>query len=271
LARISNNIGHCFSQEGLFSDAEKWLKQSLGFDRASSVVPTNNLAQIYLGQDRPKSALQVLEQAQAYFPNDTRRRLLTEASLIRLDRTDDAITELQSLLNSDNPPVEAYIDLGWILVDLRNDNENAIAVLRSGFARYPKNSLLANNLAYAYLMRGEPQYARSILDSFSADNDHVHLIATRGLLRLWEGDFIDADAFYKQAEQLASQWGASDLARLVRQKKYLEFARAHLRLGQRAEARENILAGLSVPKARQPYKYQKDLEELKVYLELPNG
>lgn len=263
LARVSNNIGNCFIWENLPSEAEQWLKRSLEFDRTSSVVPYNNLAQIHLGQGRPKAALQVLERARFHFPSNIRCRVLTEAALIRVGRVDDAIAELQGLLNSDTPPVEAYIDLGWVLVDLRDDNENALAVLRSGFERYPENPFLANNLAYAYLMRSEPQYARSILDSLPTDNDHVHLIATRGLLRLWEGAFEDAETLYKQAERLASQMGASDLARLVRQKKHLEFARAYLRLGQREDAMQSIATGLTVPRSREPYKYQKDLEALR--------
>jgi len=158
------------------------------------------------------------------------------------------------------------------LADWKEQYDAAIAVLREGFERDPSNVFVLNNLAYVHLMRGEPAYARAILDQVKDLSDNAMVLtATRGLLLLWEGDIEGGEALYKEAEALAFQRGFRDLAYSIRQKKHLELSRAYLRSGRPAEAVMQLESGLGVPRGQRLYRYCDQLAELKKQLALPSG
>ena len=272
LARISNNIGFCFAQEGKVNEAEIWLKRSVALDGRSTAAPYNNLGRMYFLRGRFHDALDALNRAGKLGIATSETSMLRSSALIQLQRFEEAIEVLQALINAASPPGNAYAELGWLLADWKEQYDAAIAVLREGFERDPSNVFVLNNLAYVHLMRGEPAYARAILDQVKDLSDNAMVLtATRGLLLLWEGDIEGGEALYKEAEALAFQRGFRDLAYSIRQKKHLELSRAYLRSGRPAEAVMQLESGLGVPRGQRLYRYCDQLAELKKQLALPSG
>lgn len=270
LARISNNIGFCFANESRVNEAELWLRRSLLLDGKSSSVPYTNLTRMFFTQERFEEALDILRQVDKLNLTTSDSQLLMSAVLIQLQRSDEAIEVLQSLVNSGSAPAAAYAELGWLLADWREEYDAAITILREGFERDSTNGFLLNNLAYVHLMRGEPAAARAILDRIGETNgSSIVLTATRGLLLLWEGDIHGGEELYKQAESLAFQSGLRDMAISIRQKKHLEIGRAYLRSGETQSAAQHVQLGLGVAGGQRFYRYFEQLAELNKHFELP--
>jgi tetratricopeptide (TPR) repeat protein len=272
LARINNNIGFCFANEGKVHEAELWLKRSVLLDGKSTAAPYTNLGRVFFSQGRLEEALDVLEQVDQLNLTNSDSSLLKSSVLIHLQRTDQAIEVLQSLVNSGSAPAAAYAELGWLLADWREEYDAAVAILREGFERDSSNVFLLNNLAYVHLMRGEPAAARAILDQVGDINQNpIVLTATRGLLSLWEGDIEGGEELYKKAESLAFQNGLRDLAISIRQKRHLEISRAYLRSGKTLDAATHIRLGLLAAGGQQFYRYFDQLFQLKERYKLSAG
>lgn len=151
--------------------------------------------------------------------------------------------------------------LGGILADEQRDYVAATAVLEGGWRSYPLNPRIANNLAYVYLLSGRATEAREVLESVGGpENGDVSWRATWGLLRLWEDSLDQGRALYDHAAREAVNAGNKRLSDTVRQKMYLEIARAHMRRGEMPEAASAIDKGLAVRGGRQAYR--SDLSEL---------
>jgi tetratricopeptide (TPR) repeat protein len=270
VAHICNNIGFCFAHEGRATDAEFWLKRSIELNGKDSAAPYTNLARMFLLHGRFKEALSIITRVDDLKLTTADSVMLKSATLINLQKYDEAIGILQSLINTRSAPSATYAELGWLLADWKEEYDVALAVLREGFERDPSNVFVLNNLAYVHLMRGEPAFARAILDQVKnlSDNEIV-LTATRGLLLLWEGDLTGGEELYKTAEALASQSGFKDLAASIRQKRHLELTRAYLRAGQLSNAAKHSQIGLNIMGGLGFYRYLDQLGELSRRLSLP--
>jgi tetratricopeptide (TPR) repeat protein len=189
----------------------------------------------------------VIEAALLKYPADSEMRLLGSVVAAEVGSYDEAIERLNKLILSDGI-AGAYACLGWILCDERRDYAEAVAVLSEGHERFPHDSSISNNLAYAYLMLGNVANARGILLGVPEREvmGSVYLSATMGLLKLHEGEFETASGHYALAEQLAGQMGSRLLVRTVRQKMHLEFAKAYLRLGDAVNAQAHLKLGLAI-------------------------
>ena len=111
-------------------------------------------------------------------------------------------------------------------------------------------------------MLGHVEKARTVLNSLPRSVEpHIQLTATLGLLRLLEGDREDSKRLYEKAESLARESGKKDLSKQIRQKMYLELARAASRKGDLTLARAEATRGIAV---RPPvaFSYRRQLEEL---------
>lgn len=249
-ARAINNIGVCLAHEGDRPKAEHLLKQSIKLAPDRDPVPYHNLARIYLEDGRLQESEMILRASEDKFPQDENTYLLLMWCFERQGRFEDAVNELQRALKKGNSSAILYACLGSALTDFVRDIQQAIDLLKEGLQLYPRDLLLANNLAYAYLMSGQPNEARKVLESLPKAQrpvppTDVFLKATWGLLSLSEGDLEKARDLYKSAEKTASLYGNRQLARQVRQKMHLEFARAYLRAGDSEAASSHVGLGLN--------------------------
>ena len=79
---------------------------------------------------------------------------------------------------------------------------------KTGLQRFPRVPGLINNLAYINLQLGRVTDAREVLQSLPRRVvPHTELIATQGLLHLWEGDIEGARRLYEEAARKASADG----------------------------------------------------------------
>jgi len=138
--------------------------------------------------------------------------------------------------------------------------------LREGIELFPKDRLIANNLAYTLLLHGDVDGARMVLESISRggpppqSEGEVALTATWGLLRLLEGNIEEGEQLYQRAETLAAQMGRKDLALRVGQKMNCELARAYARLGDFQAASKRVQRGLLIKDGKKSYR--RDLQDL---------
>lgn len=170
-------------------------------------------------------------------------------------------------------PLIAYGMLGSLFVDAKRDPKAAFAVAEEARHRFGDTPQMANNIAYTHLMQGAVAAARATLATIPddiPDDARITLSATRGLLRLWEGDIQGGIAGYREAERVATRQGKSNLLGQIRQKMHLELARAYLRQGKSAEARKEVGKGLLL-KDRGNKLYHRDLESLSHALQHAHG
>jgi tetratricopeptide (TPR) repeat protein len=260
--RILNNIGVCSSLMDQAHSAGQWFAKSIDSEPTSSAIPYLNSARLDMELLRYESAISILRLCQLRFPNIQAQLVpLLAECLVRTDREIEAAQELRKLVEKGAATSLAYAMLGGIIVEPQiRDINGAISVLEEGYTKYPRDPRIGNNLAYVYLQAHLPGRARSILEDVGEFQEmDVPLIATWGLLNLWEGNLIEGEEKYKQAEALARRRGQTQLAEQVRQKMHLEIARYYFRRKEYAPILPEVRKGLLL-KGRKSFRA--DLERL---------
>ncbi len=225
-SRIQNNIGVCTSLLDQTRGAANWFARSIESAPVANPIPYLNAARLAIEIKDFDAASRALNVCRLQFPAAAAQVVtLLAVCLSQQGKDTEAARELTQLISTGNGSALAYAVLGGIVADEFRTPERAIAVLEDGNRRFPDDLIIRNNLAYAYLQAGLPERARIILESIqrNAKPDHtdVALIATWGLLRLWEGSAEEGEEAYRKAEELARQQGGM-LAERVRQKMHLE-------------------------------------------------
>ncbi len=266
-ARLSNNIGAFFLDDGDKTQARRWLMKSLDLAPEHGPIPYHNLARVYIQTRDYNQALITLERCRKLFPDDQDTVLLASNCLTKYGLYDQAIMQFEPFVASGRAVPELYSDLGRILADGKGDYDSALTVLRQGYEKFKRHPGVVNNLAYVYLMLGDAKAARSVLESFDPTEDqendvsrNVVLTATWGLLHIVEGEMELGQQFYREAQKLASNEGKKELARTVAQKMHLELARAFYRAADKTAARRHVQQGLTIRDASDFY--NRDLQDL---------
>ncbi len=260
--RLLNNAGVCAGRMGDYEEAAEWYSKSIQlFPNPAALV---NLAKAYreLGKtELARSALLALSEDQ----RDPDAQLLNGVIACELGYVDESVTILERLISKHGDTPEPFASLGCILADEKRDLQEALRVLADGRAKFPADSAILNNLAYVNLMLGNVGAARQILEAIPAEetNESVFLTATLGLRHLLEGNWEKAEHLYSSAERLARKQGRRQLAKTVRQKMHLEFAREYARRGSSSDALKHAKMGLSVGAKRS---YDADLREIQQHL-----
>ena len=259
-ARVMNNIGVAYASFGALDEAERSYRKAL--DTAPHPISFRNLFGIYSERQESQAARRVLNQWLEMFPDDDEGALVLAVQLTETDDVSRGLSELRRLTKSLGVSARAYAALGYILSDSLRKMDVAIEILEEGYEQCPQNTAIANNLAYVYLINDMAPEARRVLEQINREDveSSVYLIATWGLLLLWEGKLADAKRHYVQAAGLAKQKGQNHLAQTAKQKMHLELARHYLRADDPQRASAEIREGLAI---RGKKKYQEDLRELR--------
>lgn len=258
-ARLMNNIGVACASFGTLDEAERWYKQAL--ETSAHPISFRNLFGVYSERQNKAAAKLLLSRWLETFPDDDYATLQSAVQQAEGDNLARGLNELRRLTQSPTVSARAYSVLGYFLSDHVRDLDAAIAVLQEGYDKFPGDPGIANNLAYVYLMAGSPSKARPVLERVAPEDvtDSIYLIATWGLLYLWEGDLTNAHRQYAQAAELARRNGRRDVAQTARQKMHLEFGRHYLRTGDSVRANKEIKAGLELEGSRT---YKEDLRTM---------
>lgn len=265
-ASLANNIGASFDSEGNRGEARQWFVRSIELSAVFSPIPYHNLARLFAQEKQVGKALAILYQCKERFPEDANTSISIGLGLFEQDRYTEAATELGRLMQVGKAGAKAYSYLGGILCDELRDINGALRVLREGRELFPRDRLMANNLAYVLLMGGDIHSAREVLESIpkvalpSEAEDEVPLTATWGLLHVLEGNIKEGEKLYQRAEDLAAQLGKRALVLKVRQKMDLELARAYAQMGDLQTASRRVQQGLLIQDGRKSYR--QDLQDL---------
>ncbi len=267
-ARLLNNVGVCWEISGSADVGEKFFRRVIDIYASAYPQPYQNLARIYVRRKKFTVALNILSNCKERFPDSLETKVLFAGCLILSDRLENAVSELEPIVQAGHANASAYGMLGCALTDMGR-LDDAVRVLDEGYARFPEDLPLVNNFAYAHLLRGDVTEARNALISLRTDDGasvpiRVSLTATWGLLSLWEGEFERAKDLYEEAEALAKQHGDKALASTVRQKWYLEWARCLLRRGEVEASFREVRKGLGI---KGKPSFHRDLEHLRETIE----
>lgn len=246
--RLTNNLGVCYLFLKDRSEAQRMFRNAIQAQPDAGTAPYHNLVRLLLGERKVAEAQGVLAQCLSIFPHDPDTRVLYASALETDERYDEAIEVLRRVVDAEAAPMMAYASLGGLLNDHRDDPAAAIAVLQRGLSKFPDSNLLVNGLAYAHLMRCDTEPAHRLLDSVKVPAQDIAAIllpATRGLLRLCEGDIAGGNQGYQEAEQRARDLDQAGWVPFIQQKRHLEVARALLRAADRRGALQEVRAGLS--------------------------
>jgi Flp pilus assembly protein TadD len=259
------NIGVSFMRERKYLEAKKQLLISIELDENKSPVPYENYARVLMfGFQDDSKAADVLRIAKRSFPERVAIGMLLSAAYARLYQFTAAITSLVPFYSAEAPS-EVFVQLGW-LYDAVGNVQNAVQVLRAGFVKYPHDAAVINNLAYTLLSAGEVNEARTVIESLPKNAvKHLELVATQGLLKLYEGNIDAARWLYKRAESMAKKIGDKDSLRRVRQKMHLEFSKYFFRKSDLNEAIRELRA--SRAEKVKFFSYEKEIEVLNKLIE----
>ena len=187
-----------------------------------------------------------LVRSKTYFPDSSATSVLLGYIYSRNGEIRRAIKELEAFRRDHDPTPDIYVNLGFWYAAI-DDLEKSFEVSIEGAKRFPHSVRILNNLAYFYAMTDRLDEARATLKTIPKDYvPHTELIATKGLLKLREGDERGGRELYEEAERCASEVAGKDLARRVRQKKHLELARYWMRRSAFERARLELRLGLDV-------------------------
>lgn len=159
-------------------------------------------------RDRPKKALQVLEQAPPELAGRPEVLALRGHVLLALGRDEEARQALEAAAAANPPSLEALLELGWWDLDeeepegARDVAQRALALLPAGDkAREEAHGLLVE----ALLDLGDRQAARAAVDEHEREHggEHPAVLLGKGRLLFHEGRFEDALPVIQAARQKA--------------------------------------------------------------------
>jgi Flp pilus assembly protein TadD len=248
-ARIQANIGLSWLLEGNAASAKAALKKAIAIDPTVSPIAYENLARLFLTQDNLEDARDVLLECGKSFRDSASTAILLSHVYSLLGSISTAIGTLDAFRRAhDNNSIEVYVYLSFFYT-LTLDLEASMEISEEGLKKFPYSAMLMNNLAYVYAMTGRLEEARATLRRIPKDISNpfpVELTATRGLVRLREGDEKQGIELYERAELLARETGNKELVRRVRQKKHLEVARYLINRKSFEQAGIEIRKGLEI-------------------------
>jgi tetratricopeptide (TPR) repeat protein len=143
-ARISNNIGASFLNDGDLKQAQRWLTRSVEYASMDNPIPYQNLTRCYLMTMELTKAVETARLTRARFPHDPSGAELLSISLRELGLYDDAIREARLFIDSGQPATAGiYADLGYMLTDAKRDYDSALVFLQQGYDKFKHDSLVA--------------------------------------------------------------------------------------------------------------------------------
>ena len=264
VARIHANIGLSWFLEGKIESARTAFVKAIETYPSVSPIAYENLARLLLNQDNHEAAIDVLRRSKRIFPDSALTGVLLSHAYSLVGEEYHGIRELEAFRDCHGATCDIYTHLAFLYSQVGN-LQKSMEVSREGVKRFPHAVMLLNNLAYVYAMTDQLEEARATLRMAPKGFvPHAAWIATKGLLRLREGDERSGVALYEEAERLAAQLGNKELGRRVRQKKHLELARFWMRRKDTDKASLEIRRGLDTKVKH--FSYEWDLKRLEAEL-----
>jgi tetratricopeptide (TPR) repeat protein len=232
-ASILNNVGVVYEKTNKPSDAEAMYVKALSAATRPDPQIYFNLAKLYINLDKGKKAEELIEAYAKIAPGDDSPTLLLGIYNFFQGKYDTAKDIFLRIPESSPQFKRALSFLGCIYAEVFQDYDQAIEVTTKGLKRYPTDQGFTNDLAYDYLEKGMIAEATAVLDRLDWDKVTFVPYATKGLLRISEGNIDEGVSLYTKAANLAP---TQELKSLVRQKQRIEMAKYWASKGNEREA-----------------------------------
>lgn len=257
LARIFNNMGVISFNLSDYKEAAEHFVKSLSYESCINPINLQNIIDLYF-------FLEDNQKAKAYI--DLFRDKYGEYSLYlyyyglyktRTNEPTQAIELLNKFININNKYAPAYTTLGFIYSECFGNYDKAIEITKQGLSQLADNIGLINNLAYDYLMNDEINEAKKTLERVAHIDNYMYLIATRGLLKIKEGNIAEGKELYRKAAFMAK---SEYTGKQVEQKMHYEIAKYYLKNNNLEEATRILMKMLrSINVSSLYYDQAKDL------------
>lgn len=197
-ADVYNNMGVAYSCEGDFDHAEKSYIQAIELDPELAQAYIN-LSDLYYKAGDLASAVGTLQRGSYELEDNLTIAHLLARVYIEDQRWDDAIVELERVLDGEPENYDAYYDLGHVYFEL-GDYETAIDNFENviSYEQNQNNELLYYALAQAYEANNQIDKAISNYLKAIAVNDKFTLAYKKaGILFLARNDYEDAIEYFE--------------------------------------------------------------------------
>jgi len=165
---------------------------------------------------------------------------LLSSAAMRIQEYTEAEKILNKVLKLDPNFNQAYIDLAFIYMSIKNSYSEAISLLEPVYEKAKNIPNLVNNLAFAYIKVKQLEKAKKILKSYIDGQDiPIVLLPTIGLLKIKEDKYEDGVSLYEEAikklekdplnQKMAKQTLAYEKASYWSQKNDIEKAKKYLK------------------------------------------
>jgi len=233
LASVLNNVGVVYEKINRSYDAEELYIKALAVSTQPNPQVYFNLAKLYISLDKGKKAEELIEAYVKIAPGDDSPVLLLGLYNFIQGKYDEAKDLFLRIPESSPQFKDALKLLGSIYAEVLQDYDSAIEVTTKGLKAYPTDQAFINDLAYDYLEKGMIAEAKAVLDRLDWDKVTFVPFATKGLLRICEGNIDEGFSLYTRAANLAP---TRELKLLVRQKQRIEMAKYWTSKGNEREA-----------------------------------
>ena len=197
-ADVYNNLGVAYSCVGDFSHSEKAYVRAIELDPELAQAYIN-LSDLYYKAGDLASAVGTLQRGSYELQDNLTIAHLLARVYIEDQRWDDAIEELERVLDGEPENYDAYYDLGHVYFEL-GDYETAIDNFENviAYEQNQNNELLYYALAQAYEANNQIDKAISNYLKAIAVNDKFTLAYKKvGILFLAREDFEDAVEYFE--------------------------------------------------------------------------
>ena len=258
-----NNLGvtRFFSRE--YKDAEERLLESVKVSDRKNTKALANLARVYLMTKREEKADILLNEIRNRFGNENIDVLHLEISYYyRTEKYDESINAARKLIAMDPKNIFASFSLAALLADVYDDYKQAENVLRRIPEEDKMNTAFINNLAYILALSGKTKEAEELIEKAEPRNpiSEAVLMATKGLIRIRQGDIARGAAFYNAAARIVSDM---EFKTLILQKKELELGRWYLGGDKERIAQNHLLKAIRMETKDKIYERKaKELSEI---------
>ena len=195
-ADVYNNMAVAYSCVGDFEHAEIYYTKALDLDPQLAQAYIN-LSDLYFKAGDVASALGTLQKGSYELEDNLTIAHLLARVYIEDQRWEDAIVELERVLDGEPENYDAYYDLGHVCFEL-GDYEGAISNFENVIEYQENNELLYYALAQAYEGNNEIDKAISNYLKAIAVNDKFTLAYKRvGILFMARNDYEDAAEYFE--------------------------------------------------------------------------
>jgi tetratricopeptide (TPR) repeat protein len=173
-----------------------------------SVIPYVNSAFIYTKQDNTDKALEILSQAQIYFPDDK----FVTLELVKLYYRKDNIEQAQVILSSYLEQHPGDFDANMLFVYLQWGDispQQYRIQLRELFNNNPQDEKSCRILTWYLIGVNELESARNVLDEYEKATNQTHtawLFYLKGIIEALEGNNAHAAELMRESLLLRDNW-----------------------------------------------------------------